>query len=83
MLAVMLFDHFGAPRGFQGSDLPGFAAQVEHAGLQLLLEIEGIKFQFFDVQEHCETSAPVLPASFVRQARGSTPRGVSTARNKT
>jgi hypothetical protein len=36
-------------------------------------------FQIFDVEEHGEISAAIAPTT----ARGSTPRGVSTARSKT
>ena len=65
MLAVMLLDHLGAARGFQDRPLPDFAAQIDDIGLKLLLEIERMKFQLFDVEEHCENlrgNAPNQPA---------------------
>ena len=61
VLAVMLFDDLGVPGCLERGALASFAAQVDDIGLKLLLEIERMKFQFFDVQEHCETSAPTSP----------------------
>jgi hypothetical protein len=61
VLAVMLFDQFGASAGLQRRALPGFAAQVDDTGLKYLLEIQRMAFQFMDVQEHCETSASTSP----------------------
>jgi hypothetical protein len=61
MFTVMLLDHFGAPGSLQRSKLAGLASQVDDIRLVLLLEIEGIAFQIFDVEEHYETSAGDAP----------------------
>ena len=79
VLAVMLLDHFGMARGLQRSALASFGSEVDDTGLKLLLKIERMTFQIFDVEEHGEISAAIAPTT----ARGSTPRGVSTARSKT
>src|SRR6202162_2387456 len=63
MLAVMLFDNLGMPGCLQRRTLPGFASQINSIGLKLLLKIQRMTFQFMNVQEHCETSAPMLPTS--------------------
>jgi hypothetical protein len=60
MLAMMFFDHLGMPRSLQRCNLPGFASQVDDVRLKLLLKIQRMKFQFMDVQEHCEPSAPTI-----------------------
>ena len=65
MLTVMLLDHFGAAGGLQRSELAGLATEVDDIGLELLLEIEGIAFQIFDVEEHSEP-----PPAMRRIARG-------------
>ena len=49
MLAVMLFDNLGMAGGFQRRRLAGFIPEVDDTGLELLLEIKGVQFQFFDV----------------------------------
>jgi hypothetical protein len=59
MLAVVLLDDLGVPRRFQRGSLDRFAPQVNDIGLKLLLKIERMKLQLFDVEEHCETSAPL------------------------
>jgi hypothetical protein len=79
VFAVMLLDHFGVPGRFQRSKLASFASQVDDIRPKLLLEIQRMKFQIFNVEEHGQLSAAIAPTT----ARGSTPRGVSTARSKT
>jgi hypothetical protein len=75
----MSFDHLGMTRGLQRRALASLAAQVDDIGLKHLLKIQRMQFQFFDVEEHREN----LRGDRAVLARGSTPRGVSTARSKT
>src|ERR1700722_5336520 len=61
MLAMMLFNHLGVTGCLQRRALFGLASQVDDIGLKLLLKIQRMTSQFIDVQEHCETSASILP----------------------
>jgi hypothetical protein len=79
MLAVMLLNHLGVPRRFQRARLPSFAPEVNRIRRKFFLEINGVNFQFFDVEEHGENSAAIAP----ERPAGARQRGVSTARSKT
>jgi hypothetical protein len=79
VLTVMLLDELSAARRLKRGPRPDLASQVDDIGLKLLLEFDGMEFQFFDVEEHEDPPRDYRSAP----ARGSTPRDVSTARSKT
>ena len=59
----MFGDSFGSTRRLQQTALPSLAAQIDDIGLKLLRKFQRGKFQFFDVEEHGETSAAITPTS--------------------